>query len=57
MVPPMPPPREVTWSARDNLNYQETAALTALDYDRERILKEILLRISTKESGIPGERA
>ena len=23
---------EVTWSARDNLNYQETAALAALDY-------------------------
>ncbi|HTS06254.1 MAG TPA: M14 family zinc carboxypeptidase [Candidatus Eisenbacteria bacterium] len=28
---PMPPPREVTWSARDNLNYQETGALIALD--------------------------
>jgi hypothetical protein len=28
---PMPAPREVTWSARDNLNYQETGALTALD--------------------------
>ena len=30
---PLPPPAgEVTWSARDNLNYQETAALSALDY-------------------------
>ncbi len=30
---PLPPPAgEVTWSARDNLNYQETAALAVLDY-------------------------
>jgi len=28
---PLPAPREVTWSARDNLNYQETGALIALD--------------------------
>jgi zinc carboxypeptidase len=28
---PVPPPRVVTWSARDNLNYQETGALAALD--------------------------
>jgi Zinc carboxypeptidase len=28
---PVPPPHEVTWSARDNLNYQETGALIALD--------------------------
>ncbi len=29
---PLPPPAgEVLWSARDNLNYQETAALAALD--------------------------
>ena len=27
----VPAPREVTWSARDNLNYQETGALAALD--------------------------
>ncbi len=27
-----PPPAEVVWSARDNLNYQETGALAALDY-------------------------
>jgi hypothetical protein len=30
---PLPPPEgEVTWSARDNLNYQETGALAALDH-------------------------
>jgi hypothetical protein len=29
---PLPAPEEVTWSARDNLNYQETAALAVLDY-------------------------
>jgi Zinc carboxypeptidase len=28
---PLPAPSEVTWSARDNLNYQETGALIALD--------------------------
>jgi Zinc carboxypeptidase len=28
---PLPPPREVVWSARDNLNYQETGALIALE--------------------------
>ena len=28
---PLPAPSEVTWSARDNLNYQETGALAALD--------------------------
>jgi hypothetical protein len=28
---PLPAAREVIWSARDNLNYQETAALAALD--------------------------
>ena len=28
---PMPAPPEVTWSVRDNLNYQETGALAALD--------------------------
>ncbi|HEV2401669.1 MAG TPA: M14 family zinc carboxypeptidase [Candidatus Sulfotelmatobacter sp.] len=28
---PLPPPHEVTWSARDNLNYQETGMLIALD--------------------------
>jgi len=33
---PLPPKsREVTWSARDNLNYQETAALAALDYSAD----------------------
>ncbi len=30
---PVPPPNaEVTWSSRDNLNYQETGALLILDY-------------------------
>ena len=28
---PLPAAREITWSARDNLNYQETGALAALD--------------------------
>lgn len=28
----VPAPREFIWSARDNLNYQETGALAALDY-------------------------
>jgi len=28
---PLPASREVTWSARDNLNYQESGALAALD--------------------------
>jgi hypothetical protein len=32
---PLPPPKEVNWSARDNLNYQETAALAALDYSAQ----------------------
>jgi len=38
---PMPAPREVTWSARDNLNYQETGALAALDDTASRS-KEML---------------
>jgi hypothetical protein len=29
---PLPPPREFTWSARDNVNYTETGALAALDH-------------------------
>ena len=29
---PLPAPPEVTWSARDNVNYTETGALAALDY-------------------------
>jgi hypothetical protein len=28
---PLPPPADVVWSMRDNLNYQETGALAALD--------------------------
>jgi hypothetical protein len=38
---PLPAPREVIWSSRDNLNYQETAALAALD-DSARHSKEML---------------
>jgi hypothetical protein len=38
---PLPAPREVMWSSRDNLNYQETAALAALD-DSARHSKEML---------------
>jgi hypothetical protein len=38
---PLPAPREVTWSARDNLNYQETGALAALDDTASRS-KEML---------------
>jgi hypothetical protein len=29
---PLPPPSELTWSARDNVNYTETGALAVLDY-------------------------
>lgn len=36
-----PPPNEVLWSSRDNLNYQETGALAALDYSA-RNAKEML---------------
>jgi hypothetical protein len=33
---PLPPKsQQVVWSARDNLNYQETAALAALDYSAD----------------------
>jgi hypothetical protein len=39
---PLPPETgEVSWSARDNLNYQETGALAALDYSA-RNAKEML---------------
>ncbi len=37
----MPPPREIVWSARDNLNYQETGALVALE-ETARQSKEML---------------
>ncbi len=33
---PLPAQRELTWSARDNLNYQETGALAALDHSAQR---------------------
>ncbi len=39
---PSPPPKgDITWSSRDNLNYQESAALAALDYSA-RNSKELL---------------
>lgn len=38
---PLPAPSVVTWSARDNLNYQETGALAALD-DSANHAKEML---------------
>jgi hypothetical protein len=38
---PWPPPREFRWSMRDNVNYQQTAALAALDY-AARHAKELL---------------
>src|SRR5215468_11982452 len=38
---PLPAAREITWSARDNLNYQETGALAALDESAQRS-KEML---------------
>ena len=44
---PLPPPHEVTWSARDNLNYQETGALIALD-DAATHAKEMLRNFYTK---------
>ena len=44
---PLPPPREVTWSARDNLNYQETGALIALD-DAATHAKDMLRNFYTK---------
>jgi hypothetical protein len=44
---PLPPPREFTWSARDNVNYTETGALSALDY-MARNAKEMLRNFYTK---------
>ncbi|HZR31704.1 MAG TPA: M14 family zinc carboxypeptidase [Terriglobales bacterium] len=45
---PLPPTtREVTWSARDNLNYTETGALAVLDYSAGRA-KEMLRNFYTK---------
>ena len=38
---PLPSPRDVTWSARDNVNYTETGSLAALDY-AARNSKEML---------------
>ena len=38
---PAPPPAEFDWSERDNLNYNETGALAALDF-AARNSKEML---------------
>lgn len=38
---PLPPPREFAWSARDNVNYNETGMLAALDFTA-RHSKELL---------------
>jgi len=47
---PMPPPHEVAWSARDNLNYQETGALIALD-DSATHAKDMLRNFYKKSWG------
>ena len=44
---PLPPPAELTWSARDNVNYTETGALAALDY-AARNAREMLRDFYTK---------
>jgi hypothetical protein len=44
---PLPPPGELTWSARDNLNYTETGALAVLDY-AARNAREMLRNFYTK---------
>jgi len=55
---PLPPPREFVWSARDNVNYTETAVLAALDYTA-RHAKDLLLNFYRKgfnswQSGLKG---
>ena len=44
---PVPPPAEFTWSARDNLNYNETGILASLDF-AARNSKELLRNFYTK---------
>ena len=44
---PLPPPAELTWSARDNVNYTETGALAVLDYAAGNA-KEMLRDFYTK---------
>ena len=44
---PLPPPAELTWSARDNVNYTETGALAVLDYTA-RNAREMLRNFYTK---------
>ena len=52
---PMPAPAQVTWSARDNLNYQETGALIALD-DAATHAKDMLRNFYKKVLGFLAER-
>ena len=44
---PLPAPAEVTWSARDSVNYTETGALVVLDY-AARNAREMLRNFYTK---------
>ena len=44
---PMPPPTEFTWSARDNVNYNETGILASLDFAAKNS-EELLRNFYTK---------
>jgi hypothetical protein len=44
---PLPPPAELVWSARDNVNYTQTGALAALDYTA-RNAREMLANFYAK---------
>ena len=44
---PVPPPAEFTWSARDNVNYNETGILASLDFAAKNS-KELLRNFYTK---------
>ncbi|MBS1842116.1 MAG: hypothetical protein JSS69_05925 [Acidobacteria bacterium] len=44
---PMPPPEEFVWSARDNVNYNETGILASLDFAAKNS-KEMLRNFYTK---------
>ena len=49
-----PPSADVVWSARDNLNYQETGALAALDTPPRNPKR--CSAISTERAGTPGSK-
>jgi len=51
----MPPPRKFKWSLRNNVNYQQSGCLAALDYSAKNA-KE-MLRISTARATTPGRGA